>query len=53
MGPFNYQFSEALKEYVLHQKEGETHTYMGQPMCTARPLADIAYDPELNGERRS
>lgn len=51
MSPFNFRFQEALTDYVLHDKEGETHTYMGQPLCNSRPCADIAYDPMINGER--
>ena len=51
MSPFNIFFMDALKDCVLHDKKGETHTFMGQPMCTARPFADLHYDPVVNGER--
>lgn len=44
MGSLSYEFYQALVEYVLHERRGETHTYLGQPMCNARPHADMHLD---------
>jgi hypothetical protein len=41
MSIFNFHFYEEMKrQYELGV---EMHTYIGCPMCNARPLADIAY----------
>lgn len=42
MEPYNYAFYTAMRE--AHKAGVEIHTYCGQPMCTARPLANIALE---------
>lgn len=42
MGPYNYAFYTAMRE--AHKDGVEIHTYAGQPMCNARPIATIALE---------
>lgn len=44
MHQYSQQFYEAMKDYVLHDKQGEVGTFLGQPLYSSRPLANIAVE---------